>query len=276
MIGIVSAALFGANDPTSTTLQTYLVIEALTFIPYALLFGHFIRNFQKQPDLKTGRVWSIMTIVIHSLGLIGGLITFILAIVLVSDHDTKIAMLVASAAIACMAGLVTATYVAANFAKNTHASWRKLLVTYSPIVLLIIIGFFGIYALMKLGPIKSNDTTRQHLIDATKAVRDYTRNTGALPTSLSQTDKSLPDVSYQKRTNTRYELCADFKITRSHDYDYASNYPLTDSYVSDYDFINKKTGKNCFNIDSDYLVNRPYYLNSNVAQEQPAVNTQMQ
>lgn len=262
MIGVVSFVLFGSDSNSSEALLTYLVVELVTFIPFLILFGQYLRQFRKQPDLKTGKVWSIITIVLHSLGLIGALTTFILVIVLVHDGDSS-AVLASSAAIAVMNALVVGAYVAANFVKPSYR-WRTRLLPFFPIALFILIAFFGVLALTRVGPLKADDETRQRLVDTTNAIKDETKDNKALPESILGIDADTEGISYKKLSSSTYRLCANFnKDTDS--YSYGDDGPTSDDYISKYDFEGTDNGNQCFTLESSYLTSRAesqYYYNS--------------
>ncbi len=258
MIGVVSYELFGARSGSSETLLTYLVLEVFTFIPFAILFSNYLKKFRKQSDLKTGKVWSIITIVLHSLGLIGALATFVLVLVLVDGGDDTTALLVSSAAIATMNALVVSAYVIANFVKPTYA-WRKKVLPLFPILLLVLISIFGILALVRVGPLRADDQTRKQLVSIVKAIREEAKSSKSLPATLQDVDANTVGVSYAKQTNTKYQLCADFNKGIDSGYD-RGNYDIDDTYISTYDFEAENNGQQCFTIKATSLIPDPYRL----------------
>jgi hypothetical protein len=252
MIGVVSASLFGSDSGSSETLLTYLVVEIVTFIPFCVIFVNYLRQFSHEPQLATGKVWSIMTILIHSVGLIGSLITLLLVAILVHDKDTS-AALVASGAISLMNAFVVTAYVTANFVKP-HYSWRGLVIKFFPAALFVLIAIFGVIALTRVGPLRSDDQTRQRLVDVVKAVQTETQSTKKLPDNLAAVSVDSSGITYAKTNSTTYSLCANF-VTDSKSNGSYSGHTITDDYVSKYDFDSTDKGKNCFTVESYTLSN---------------------
>lgn len=253
MIGIVSAALFTDQGGSSTTLLTYVVVEAVTFVPFLALFVYYLRQQRRQPELTTGKVWSIITIVLHSIGTVGSLIGFVLVILLVHDNSSS-AELAASAAIFVLDVLVVAAYSLANFVKVRSQALRHLLLMIFPAALFVVVAVFGVIALVRVGPLKADDQTSQNLVTVTKQVHKYAQTNDALPATYD-TIGTLPNgVSYQKLSSYTYKLCASFR----HAADGYTNYgdTIDDSYASAYDFTPSGSGKNCFTVTDQDLAQK--------------------
>jgi hypothetical protein len=246
MIGIVSATLFGSGDGSSESLLTYVVMETVTFLPFLGLFYYYLRQQKKQPDLTTGRVWSIITIVLHSIGALGAIIALILILVLVRDGDTA-AGLAASTAIAVMNILVVAAYVLANFTKTHNTRFHRRALVAFPIALAVLVASFGVLALVRVGPLRADDQTRQNLVSSAESVRSYTKSNDRLPATAAQVPKLAEGVSYKKLTSSTYELCATFNNDRK---GYGDKTISDDSYISKYEFENNEAGENCWTFKS--------------------------
>jgi hypothetical protein len=262
MIGVVSASLFGSDNSSSETLLTYLVVETVTFIPFCLIFVNYLRQFVRERDLATGKVWSILTIVFHSVGFIGSLITLLLVAILVHDKDTS-AALVASAAICLMNAFVVTAYVTANFVKP-HYAWRGLVIKFFPAALFVLIAIFGVIALTRVGPLRHDDQTRQRLVTVVEAVRTDVKANKKLPDNLASLHTDTNGITYKIANNSNYSLCATFLTDSSRDSHYRSD-SITDDYVSKYEFSDTKKGENCFNVEAtDLTYNNPCdYRSSN-------------
>lgn len=265
MIGIVTVALFGSGGGSSDSLLAYLVVELVTFLPFCLLFIEYLRKLRKENELATGKVWSIITIVFHSIGLISALITLILVLVLVHDSDTLPAVL-ASVAIAIMDAVVVIAYVLANFGTKKPALRKRLLYAF-PAILFVIVAVFGVIALTKVGSLKADDQTKQDLSKTVQAIHSYTQDNHKLPESLSQVNNAASDVTYTRISFDHYKVCGTFKHDNQPSYA-SSGSDNYDDYVSDYTFDYHDKGTACWTFMSSVLMNNPdttYYPQSSGA-----------
>lgn len=250
MIGIVSYALFMSGaSPSSATLLAFLVVELVTFIPFAVLFVYYLRSFRQYPDLTTGKVWSILTIVFHAIGLMSAIIGLILVLVLVRDDASKPSIIYSSAMIAVNSA-VLAAYVTANFVRP-QLTWRKYALNAFPIALFLIIAVFGLVALTRVGPLKADDATRQQLVDVVNDVKAYVKENDRLPNSLDDIDTDADGITYNKNSKStyKYDLCASFKVDTSESDYYGDDY-ITDSYVTADYFKGVDSGEQCFEIEA--------------------------
>lgn len=245
----VVASLFGTNV-SSTALASMIAVTVVTFIPYAILFILYLLKTRKTPMLVPGKVWSIITICLHSIGAMIAAITLIIN--LITGEDTTI--IVSAALILFLDLLVVKVYLFAAFSSEKFHTLRKVvLLAYLPILFILFGILFGMSAL-KLGPAQHDEKVRESLATSVRAIVDYTHTNNKLPAASSDI-RLEPNVTYNKVSDTAYEVCAPFQTT-SHSY--SESYPTydrTDSYVSDSDFYNDKTGTDCFTFKSDYLTN---------------------
>jgi hypothetical protein len=251
MIGVVSASLFGSDNSSSETLLTYLVVETVTFIPFCLIFVNYLRQFVRERDLATGKVWSILTIVFHSVGFIGSLITLLLVAILVHDKDTS-AALVASGAICLMNAFVVTAYVTANFVKPQYV-WRGIVIKFFPVALFVLIAIFGVIALTRVGPLRHDDQARQRLVTVVEAVHTNVKSNKKLPDNLSSLNVDSSGVTYKKTSSSTYSLCATFSTDNSKGDSYHADGPVNDAYADKYQFEHTTKGENCFAIESQDL-----------------------
>lgn len=259
MFGVVSATLFGGEDAPHDILTTYFVIEFFTFLPFAIMFAHYIREFRKHTDLKTGKIWSTITIVLHSIGLVTALITFTLAILLIDNHDDKTATAIGSAALILINAFVVAAYVTINYTKNFTDKLRNTFIVAFPFTLLIVTLVFGLYGLAQFAPIKQDQKTRKDLHKVTTMVREYTKKNKALPANLEVSGvKVATDISYEPVTLSRYKLCTDLVTDTTESYSYTDDDTIYDSYVDDSYFMGVKKGHQCFVVQAEVLEERQY------------------
>lgn len=243
MIGIVCAALFAGGIGSSETLLTYLVLELVTFTPFAVLYWLYLKQLKQEPDVTTGKVWSIITVVLHSIGLIGATIAFILVFVLVHNAGTK-AGLIASGTIAVMDALVVIAYGLANFAKLPLPRLAKRYVRVFPIALFVLIAILGVISLFRLAPLRADDQTKQNLSTTVQKVHQYAQDHHKLPASLGDVSGVPGDVSYERTSAITYQVCATFR-TGSDYYDTTTSV-LDDSYSERYVFSGTNAGRNCW------------------------------
>jgi hypothetical protein len=268
MIGVVAAALFGGDSSSSETLLTYLVLELVTFTPFALLYWRYLRRLKQEPELMTGKVWSIITVVLHSLGLIASIVGFILVIILVHNGATTPG-LVSTATIGVMDGLVVAAYVWANFAKNPHAYLRKRFLQFFPVMLFVLIAALGVVALTRVGSLRADDQTKQDLVSTVAKIHNYANDNKRLPDTLGQVADVPHGVSYHRQSDSTYEVCATFK--KQHSLGYSSNhddYPADDSYVDTYTFGNAEAGNDCWSFENATVRDVPSRIKHTNIQEQ--------
>ena len=260
MMSVVAFALFARGEGSSEALLTYVVLEIVTFTPFAFLYWRYLQQQRNQPDLMTGKVWSIITIVLHSVGLVGAAIGLILVIVLVHDTYTT-AGVISSLLVGAMDGMVVVAYVAANFAKNTGSRLRKRYLQLFPVGLFILIATLGIAALIKVGPLRADDQTMHNLSTAVDNIHTYAQTHRELPDSLSQLSSAPAGVTYTKTASDSFKVCASFKAGHgTNDPGYtASN---DDSYVDSSWFNEGSSGYRCWNFtDSDVSTYTPQIYN---------------
>lgn len=251
MIAIVATALFGSTTPSSETLITYVVMELLTFTPFLLLYLRFLKKRNQNEELGTGRIWSTLTIIFHSIGLIISLISAVLVIVLV-HNDGTLGGLLGSISISIMNALVVSVYALINFVSPSQG-WHKKLIKIFPALLFVLISVFAVLALVRVGPLKADDQTRQDLVSTVNMVKEYVSNNDTLPTSQTQISGMPSGIEYTRSSQTSYKLCAEF-VTDGDGYDnYYDQEGRDDSYVSDYTFMQPKKGNQCWTLTSAEL-----------------------
>lgn len=247
----VVASLFG-SAVSSEALAAMIAVTIVTFIPYSILFMLYVLKTRKTPDLIPGKVWSIITICLHSVAAMIAAITLVVNAIV----GESMTVIISAALILLLDLLVVKTYLFAAFSAKKVARLRKVvLYTFIP-VLVILFGILFTMSALKLGPAKHDEEVRIALAASVRNVVQYTRTNDKLPAAGDVTLEQ--GVSYEKLSDTTYKVCASFQTTNrsQSDYYYSSpSYDQTDSYVSDSNFDNDKTGNQCFTLKSDYLTN---------------------
>jgi hypothetical protein len=246
----VVASLFGTNV-SSTALASMIAVTVVTFIPYAILFILYVLKTRKTPDLIPGKVWSIITICLHSIGAM--IAAIVLVVTAITDTDSTV--MISAALILLLDLLVVKTYLFAAFSSTKVKKLRQIILYAFIPVLIVLFGILFSMSAFKLGPAKHDEALRTSLVTSVREVVEYTRTNEKLPEAGAVTLEQ--GVSYKKLSDTTYEVCASFQTTNrdENDYYYSAPYDRTDSYVGESDFHTSKSGDQCFAFKSDYLSN---------------------
>ncbi|HJP80862.1 MAG TPA: hypothetical protein VJ841_00495 [Candidatus Saccharimonadales bacterium] len=247
--GTVSS-LFGTNV-SSEALAAMIAVTVVTFVPYAILFLLYLLRMRKTPDLIPGKVWSIITICLHSIGAMIAAITLIINLITV--HEMTVT--VSAALILVLDALVIKVYAFAAFGMKFKHYRRFVTIAYLP----VLIVFFGVLlsmSIFKLGPAQHDKQLRQSLETSVHKIADYTQKNKKLPAAGS--DVSLESgVRYERLSDKTYKVCGTFQSTNEKNTsDFYYSEPAdqgTDAYVSDSDFDNAATGEKCFEFTSAAL-----------------------
>lgn len=248
-LSIVSAALFGGEASTDA-LAAYVAVGLVTLTPYGLLYVDYLRKFRRNARMTTGRIWSIITIVVHTVGAIAALITLIINLIV----GPSASVVIASSVLAGLNLLVLTTYFTATFVRPERVRFRRaVLLMFLPVVSAILI-VFGILALSKMGPIRADEHLRERLVKTTAAIREYrVTHDEQLPESLNQISYAETDgITYNRLGSKRYELCASFNSTGStFSFPAGGTFEQDDGYVTEYTFRVQGTGNQCFRFNID-------------------------
>ncbi|MDX2776568.1 hypothetical protein PV379_04350 [Streptomyces caniscabiei] len=247
----VVASLFGSSV-SSEALAAMIAVTIVTFIPYAILFVLYLVKTRKTPDLIPGKVWSIITICLHSVASMAAAITLVVNAI----TGESMTVIISAALILLLDLIVVKTYLFAAFSSaKLHRVRTIVLYSFIP-ALVILFGILFSMSAFKLGPAKHDEEARKQLATSVRNIVEYTHTNNKLPAVGAVTLEQ--GVTYNKSSDTTYEVCASFQTTNREqsDYYYSSpSYDQTDSYVSDSSFDNDKTGYQCFTFKSDYLTN---------------------
>lgn len=230
-------------------LASFIAVSVVTFIPYSVVFLLYLRKRRLQPQLIPGRVWSIITICIASIGVMAATITAVVA--LINSTDSSVA--ISAGALIILYASVIVTYATAAFMVNTKERTRRWLLRL-PIIIVtaLLLGVF-IPSLLQLGPIKNDNQLREDLVTTVNTIRQIAQAQQSLPES-ADSYLANPEITYRKLTGERYQLCAPFSV-KSNDRSYPSMDVIQDNYVSTYDFNNSGIS-NCFTIETDLPDNK--------------------
>jgi hypothetical protein len=253
MFSIVAYALFG--DEQSGVLSAFLVVSLISFLPFAGLYLRYLVKVQTDQKLTTGRIWSVITVVLHSVLLLITVITFILALLLAHNHITRASLITASIAIMILNAIVVVTYAFANFAPKSP--YRPWVLRVFPILVLLLLLIFGVIAISHVRAARGTEVQEQAMLTVVNDVSSYVSRNNRLPVDLTVLDASTDtnsayNITYTVKDKTSYLLCSDFTKALVPD----ASSQLYDSYLSKSDFAPAKAGTNCWTISSDTLVNQ--------------------
>ncbi len=248
----VVASLFG-ESVDSSALAAMIAVVAITFTPYAILFITYLRKLGTQPNLIPGKVWSIITICLQSLSVLGAAITLVVTAIVGGESS----VMVGAALILALTGTVLTVYIFAAFVPITAKVRKPILLAYLPIVALLL-GTLFVMSLLRLGPALADENTRKNLVTTVENIQKKVQTIDRLPNTSEA--KSLivgSGITFDSKSPTTYELCATF-VTDSETDKYSSygstraDAPISDSYVY-VDAFYRPSGRQCFVIQSNDL-----------------------
>lgn len=195
---------------------------------------------------------------LHSVGLIGALIAFLLVLFSAESAENRLWGLAWSSAVVVMNALVVVAYVVANF-WNGKQSFRKIILVSFPIALFIMIISFGVYAQEKVGPLQKDVKTRERVVAVVESIRVYSEAENSLPGAITQFEADTDGIRYERKSSDTYRWCA--TVNRgSSDQNYQS-LTIRDTYVYKNDFVARNDGEQCFTIEAEalYTYGSEYY-----------------
>lgn len=245
----VTASLFGENV-SSEALAAMIAVTLVTFVPYATLFITYLIKTRKNPELIPGKVWSIISICIHSIG------AMIAAIVFVTTVITAGEMTVAFSAglVFLLDAIIITTYLFAAFNSSSIGKLRQIIMIIHVPLLFVLFGVLFSMSALKLGPAQHDKTLRTNLVSSVRAIVDYTTTNNKLPADGSQIALA-PDTTYEKITDKTYKVCGVFEVGKKQTSRYYYANDQEDSYVSEYMF-ESGSGNQCFTFKSGHLASQ--------------------
>jgi uncharacterized Zn-binding protein involved in type VI secretion len=246
-IGGTVAAIYGMNV-SATALASMIAVTLITFIPYAILFGIYLAKKRKTPDLVPGKVWSIITICLHSIGAMVSAIVIVINLVTAGE-----AVFLVSAALAFLLNMIiVTTYSLAAFGLGKTASLRKAVTILHLPLLVVMFGILFSLSLVKLGPVQHDEALRKDLTNLINKIAADTKAKEKLPDSIENLT-SNKTITYQKTSRKTYKVCAPFQTSSWQGYETYYGRETTDAYSSEEQFYTKDSGEQCFEFTSDYL-----------------------
>jgi hypothetical protein len=242
----VVASLSGLHV-TTQTLASMIAVTLITFVPYAAFFLIYLFRLRKTPELIPGKVWSIITICLHSVAAMIAAITLVVSLITQGEYSLQLS----AGLIVVLNLIVILTYGFAAFGKGKV---RKVIVWAHIPVLLGLFGTLFIMSVMQFGPASHDEQLRKDLAATVNAVYENTLTNKRLPENGDGIVKSS-EITYEKKTDTTYTLCGTFQTAnRNYTYNsYRSYAPIGDSYAYESQFEASTSGKQCFDFTSSAL-----------------------
>jgi hypothetical protein len=249
-IASVVASLAGVTI-SPTALSTMIAITVITFTPYAIFFILYLVQSRRKPGLIPGKVWSIITICLHSIGAMIAAITLVVSLINSGEWTVMLSALL----ILGLDLLVVLAYSFAAFTPMKLALPRKIVtLSYLPL-LFILFGILFIMSVLQLGPARHDEQVRKDLTATAQKVVTYARDKNELPKNGSDVIVGK-DIRYTYKTKTTYELCGTFEVSskKSSPYTtYGSSRQISDDYVYETEFEATTPGEQCFTLTSSSL-----------------------
>ena len=247
----VVASLSGTNV-SATALASMIAITIITFLPYAVLFLIYLRKTRHIADLVPGKIWSIITICLHSVGAMIAAIALVISLITASTSTVIISALL----IIVLDLIIVLTYC---FAAFVHPGQLRTIIIFSYLpALFILFGTLCSMSLLQLGPARHDEQVRKDLATTVQQIYSYTQTHDRLPANIS--DINAPaSVRYSVITSTSYEVCATFQTASQYSgYDGIQPVQLqTDSYTYESQFTTPAKGERCFSFSSGVLSRNP-------------------
>lgn len=248
IVGVI-ASLFSENV-SADALAAMIAVTVVTFIPYAVLFAVFLSLDHKRKGVIPGKVWSIITICLHIIGAMAAAIT--LVVTAITSSTTSV--MVGAGLVLLLNAIVITTYCFGAFSLTHVPKLRKVVISLHLPILVVLFGILSFLSIMQIGPAKHDDQLRQNMVTTVQKIVSYTKEHQALPANGNAIVTS-PEIHYSKKSDTTYELCADFQIHEkaappSHP---ASSEAIHDDYVYKEQFTYYGKGQRCFTFKSNVL-----------------------
>ncbi|QQG51046.1 MAG: hypothetical protein HZB75_00860 [Candidatus Saccharibacteria bacterium] len=248
----VVASLSGLHV-TTQTLASMIAVTIVTFVPYAIFFTLYLLKLRKTPDLIPGKVWSIITICLHSVTAMIAAITLVVSLITQGEYSVQLSA-------GLIMGLNLVVILTYGFAAFGKGKLRKIVVWAHIPVLLALFGTLFIMSVMQLGPASHDEQLRKDLAATVTAVYENTLTNKRLPENGNGLVKSS-EITYEKKTDSTYEVCGVFQTT-SRNSGYSTsyrNYAYDDSYVYESQFEGSGSGKQCFDFTSSAIEDMRVY-----------------
>jgi hypothetical protein len=246
IIGVV-ASLFGESISTEA-LASMIAVTIITFVPYAVFFVLYLKRLAAMPNLVPGKIWSIITICLFSIGAMSAAIALVISLI----RSDEASFAVGSVLIVILNAIVLMTYSLAAF--RPPSKGRTLGLRLHLILLAILLGGLFVASLVRIGPARADEQLRQDLVATVDSVRSYAQRHDALPDNGTGIVADNA-IEYKKTGAQTYELCATFKLDNAADYSHysrSSSNTVNDAYVYESQF-RTDSGRRCFGLLSSSL-----------------------
>lgn len=245
----VIASLSGFNV-SSEVLASMIAVTLITFTPYAILFLLFLIKSRRIPGLIPSKVWSIITVCLHSIGAMAAAITAVITVIISRESH----VLLSAALILTLNLIIVITYCFATFSPARLARVRTVVLVAHLPVLLLLFGTLFVMSVLQLGPAKHDEQMRKDLTKTVQNINAYAKSHETLPTDGTGILIGS-DITYKRKNSTNYQVCGTFQTSNKSYYSsyQDSSQPNNDSYVYESQFYVTSPGQHCFDFLSSPL-----------------------
>lgn len=279
MIGLIllissKSSEFFYNSGSFETLISFVVLLCVTGGLYGSLFFYYFKKLKYNPELQTGRIFSLINIAFSLITVIGSTITLIVTMVnyllLGRDENTvnyfaevsapaennfPTSTVLVTLSLIILYGSVFVTYLASDFMKPTIldkngeqviAPRRKIVILTSSLTNFVLLTILLITSFAFMPSAIKDSKTVDSVSSAMRAIHDNADEKGEL-LSLEEFNR-LPgseNLTYKTVNDFEYDICAEFENDTSNNrYSYGYDDRIDDS--STYRTQQHEKGNHCF------------------------------
>lgn len=279
MIGLIliissKSGEFFYNSGSFETLISFIVVLCVTGGLYGSLFFYYFKKLRYNPELQTGRIFSLINIAFSLITVIGSTITLIVTMVnyllLGRDESTvdyfagvsapaennfPTATVLVTLSLIILYGSVFVTYFASDFMKPTIldkngeqviAPKRKIVMLTSSLTNFVLLTILLITSFAFMPSAIKDSKTVDSVSSAVRAIHDNADEKGEL-LSLEEFNK-LPgseNLTFEIVNDFEYDICAEFENDTSYSsYSYGYDDRIDDSSI--YRTRQHEKGNHCF------------------------------
>ena len=265
---------FFYNSGSFETLISFIVVLCVTGGLYGSLFFYYFKKLKYNPELQTGRIFSLINIAFSLITVIGSTITLIVTMVnylllgrdkstvdyfagvsAPAENNFPASTVLVTLSLIILYGSVFITYFASDFMKPTIvdkngeqviAPKRKVIMLTSTLTSFVLLAILLITSFAFMPSAIKDSKTVDSVSSAMRAIHDNVNEEGEL-LSLEEFNR-LPgseNLTYKIVNDFEYDICAEFENDTSNNrYSYSYDDRIDDS--STYRTEQHEKGNHCF------------------------------
>lgn len=265
---------FFYNSGSFETLISFIVVLCVTGGLYGSLFFYYFKKLKYNPELQTGRIFSLINIAFSLITVIGSTITLIVTMVnylllgrdkstvdyfagvsASAENNFPTSTVLVTLSLIILYGSVFITYFASDFMKPTTvdkngeqviAPKRKVIMLTSTLTSFVLLAILLITSFAFMPSAIKDSKTVDSVSSAMRAIHDNVNEKGEL-LSLEEFNR-LPgseNLTYKIVNDFEYDICAEFENDTSNNrYSYGYDDRIDDSSI--YRTQQHEKGNHCF------------------------------